>query len=247
MIGGGDQPGRRPSARERFPNYRTPLGRWFYDACRKLCRLVVRVLYRARALHLERVPQSGAVLLVSNHQSHFDPPLVGGFITWRSTCYLARDSLFKNPLFGRLIGALGSIPVSRGQADTAAIRAAIERLREGTALLLFPEGTRSATGELGTFKRGAALLLRRAKCPVIPVGVSGPLDAFPRHRVFPRLFGVRIAVAYGEPIDHAELMALGDDGALARLRDEIDALRLEAEGARRRSPVASGASAARTP
>ncbi len=206
--------------------------RTWYKVVRSAAFMIVRTLYGLRRLHRARVPKSGPLVIVCNHQSHFDPPIVSFCCDVRATHFMARDSLFKFKPFGALISSLQSFPVSRGDADTAAIKEAVRRVKMGGAVLLFPEGTRSRDGEVGEFKRGALLILKRAKCPVLPIGLDGPIDAFPRTRTFPRLFGVRIAAVVGEPISYEELFADGPDAALDRLRAEVARLKDEASQAR---------------
>lgn len=207
------------------PVYRTTLSqRAFYWFCWSACLVVLTVFYRLRRYHTDRIPKSGAVLLASNHQSHFDPPAVGLCNTTRPTHFLARAGLFSNRLFGWLITAVNSIPISEEESDIGAIRAILGRLEQGCPVLIFPEGSRSPDGEIHEFKRGIALLLKRAKCPVVPIAIEGAYDAFPRHRRFPRLSG-RISVMVGEPIPPDELLKDGPEAGLERLRREVIALR----------------------
>lgn len=220
-------PSSRPSVRERYPEQGFA-SRVLYRAAQRLTMWGAIVLYRSIRSQTQRIPVSGPVVVVSNHQSHFDPPLVSHCFDKRALHFFARDSLFTIPLLGPLIKRLQAFPVKRGDADTKAIREALRRLNLGAAVLLFPEGTRSKDGEVQEFKRGALLLLRKAKCPVLPVGLDGPINAFPRTQKFPRIFGVRIATVIGEPIPHEELFASGDDAALERLHREVLALKSEA-------------------
>jgi 1-acyl-sn-glycerol-3-phosphate acyltransferase len=198
-----------------------------FDACRIACRVFLSTFYRVRPQHLDRVPHRGAVLIVANHQSFLDPPLVGCFMDFRHTDFIARGGLFKFKPFGWLIAALNSIPVGEGASETAAIKEALRRLGMGRAVILFPEGSRSPDGAMRPFKRGIAVLVKKAGCPVIPAAIEGVHDAWPRERSRPFLLGKRIALRYGEPIPHAELMADGPDAALRRLEREIDAMRLQ--------------------
>ncbi len=94
-------------------------------------------------------------------------------------------------------------------------------------MILFPEGSRSPTGLQQPFKRGVALLLKRARCPVVPVAVEGCREALPRGAVVPRFWRARIAAMVGHPIPPDELLKNGPDAALRRLASEIESLRLE--------------------
>jgi 1-acyl-sn-glycerol-3-phosphate acyltransferase len=139
----------------------------------------------------------GGLLLASNHQSFFDPVLVGMALP-EPICYLARSGLFETPGFGALIRALGAHPIARGRADARALKTVLRLLAEGEAVLMFPEGTRTRDGSLGRFKPGVAAIAIRAGVPVLPVCVAGVYRCWPRTRALPR--PGRTAVAYGEPV-----------------------------------------------
>lgn len=185
------------------------------------------VFYRLRRFGAERLPPRGPVLIVANHQSHLDPPLLGSSSSVRQWNFIARIGLFRHRGFGWLITALNSIPVKDdGEADLAAMREALARLARGEVVMIFAEGTRSPDGALHEFLRGVTVLVKRAKCPVMPAAIEGAFDAWPRGRAFPRLWGRRVAIAYGEPIPHEELLRDGPEEALRRLAREVETLRL---------------------
>lgn len=201
----------------------TPL----YFAVRGLATLGFTLLYRMRSYDAHKVPRTGACLLASNHQSHLDPPLVSSGQWGRCVHFVAKADLFKSRWFGRFISALKSVPIRQdGTGDVGAIREVSSRLETGAAVLIFPEGSRTFDGKLQPFQRGVWLLMKRCKCPVVPVAVEGCYDAFPRGTSFPRLWGKRVAVIYGDPIPHDELLRLGPEAALARLAHEIETLRM---------------------
>ena len=200
--------------------------RAFYWLAWSVVQFAITVLYRFRRFNLERVPTSGPVLLVANHQSHLDPPLVAFCVRRRQYRPLARESLFKAKLFGGAIRALNAVPLRENEGDLGAIRTAIDLLRDGEPVCIFPEGSRTHDGAMHEFKRGVTVLLRRADCMIVPLAIEGAYDAFPRHRKFPRLFGAHVAIMAGEPIDSKVLMRDGPDEALRRLEREIDAMRL---------------------
>jgi len=198
----------------------------FFDLCRSASALFLRLFHRTTILGIDRVPERGPLLIVANHQSFYDPPLVGCYITSRHTDFVARAGLFKVPLLAALIRPLNTIPIAEAGGDTAAMKEALRRLGEGKAVVIFPEGSRSPDGAMREFKRGISVLVKRARCPVLPAAVEGVHDAFPRGGR-PTLFGPRIGVAYAEPIPHAELMRNGPDAALRRLEREVDDRRLD--------------------
>lgn len=174
-----------------------------YHFFRGLWRLWFRLAHRARFYHTERVPEKGACLIVANHQSFYDPPLVGCAIHWRAFTFLARASLFRSR-FGGALRRVNALPIKDGEGDIRAIRDIIERLKKGEAVVIFPEGSRTFDGAMQPFREGAALIVRRAKCPVIPVAVEGVYDAWPRTQKLPTI-GRRVAVMYAEPIQPEDL------------------------------------------
>lgn len=203
----------------------TPQKSLAYRVGQPLTRAWFRGLHGVHWLHPERVPSDGPLLVVANHQSYYDPPLIGAGITTRPLDYLARAGLFKNPLFGRFISAFNAFPIKEDSGDRAALEAVIGRLEAGGAVLLFPEGRRTRHGHVEPFKRGMALILRRARCPVLPVAIDGVFDVFPPGQGRPSFFKGPIGVHYGHPIAHE---ALPRDPAqmLAMLHDQIAAQRL---------------------
>ena len=158
---------------------------------------LMRLLFRLEVRGREHVPQSGPVMLVCNHVSVLDPPLVGG-ASPRELHFMAKEELFRIPLFGRLIAALNARPVRRDGSDSRALKAALRLLGEGRALLVFPEGTRGVEGRLGEAKPGAGMLAVMSGAAVVPVHVSGSGRALPPGRTVPRPAKVR--VRFGPPL-----------------------------------------------
>ncbi|HRP62645.1 MAG TPA: lysophospholipid acyltransferase family protein [Phycisphaerales bacterium] len=197
---------------------------WTFIA--RIVHLFFMVFYGIKCRGKENVPQTGAHIYVANHQSHYDPPIVGVLVRDRPFSSLARASLFHNPVFGWLIRSLGAVPIEQGRGDAGAIRTAIQELEAGRCVLIFPEGSRSPDGLIHPFQRGVLLLLKKAQVPVVPVAIEGAFDVWPAHQKKPRLSG-RLAVRAASPIPYEDLMKDGADAALDRLRSEIDAMRLE--------------------
>ena len=140
----------------------------------------------------EHVPGSGPVLVVSNHQSVLDPPIIGGS-TLRTLHFMAKVELFRIPGFGWLIRNLNAHPVRREGSDSKALKTAARLLEEGEALLAFPEGTRSRDGSFGEGKPGIGMLAVLTEVPVVPTYVTGTLHALPRGAWWPRRSKVRVS------------------------------------------------------
>jgi 1-acyl-sn-glycerol-3-phosphate acyltransferase len=168
-----------------------------YAVLKPLVWVVARLLFRVEGRGVEHVPARGQVLLVANHSSLLDPPLVGS-VAPRPIAYLAKAELFSVPLFGRLIHALNARPVRREGTDANALRTALRTLASGSALLVFPEGTRGDEGVLREPKAGAGMLAVLSGAPVVPVYVSGSGRAWPRGQRLPH--PGKITVTFGPPL-----------------------------------------------
>ncbi|GAJ22290.1 unnamed protein product, partial [marine sediment metagenome] len=130
-----------------------------------------------------------------NHQSYLDPMLSGAFLK-RRLCFLARESLFSNWFFGRLLSSVDATPLKQDQADLRAVRKVVSKLKAGRGVCLFPEGTRTRDGRIGVIKPGFGLLCRRGKAGVVPVVIDGAFECWPRHK---KIFSPgSISVCYGE-------------------------------------------------
>jgi 1-acyl-sn-glycerol-3-phosphate acyltransferase len=142
------------------------------------------------------MPLTGPVLIIANHSSHLDPPLVATAFYNRRMCFLAKAELWKSRFLGWLIGTLGSVPIERGASDRKAFETCLNILKEGKALLVFPEGTRSPDGTLQPFEAGAARIAAAVPgCMVLPVRISGSFKAWGPGKAYPRPWPVRIDVA----------------------------------------------------
>jgi 1-acyl-sn-glycerol-3-phosphate acyltransferase len=191
--------------------------------------------FRCRYLTPEHVPVSGPVILAANHCSYLDPPLVGAGLR-RDLHYLARESLFDLPLLGTLLRRVNVVPVDRDGGGAAGLRAILNRLLAGQAILLFPEGTRSPDGELQTARSGIGLIIIRSSAPVVPVRIFGSFAAWGRSRRFPR--PTRIEIKYGQPLDFDRVARRGADLHETRLKAIYqEATDRVMEGIRRLDPV----------
>jgi len=163
-----------------------------YAILKPIATAVMRLLFRLEVVSPGMVPATGPVLLVSNHVSVLDPPLVGASAP-RPLHFMAKEELFRIPLLGSLIRALNARPVRRDGSDMRALKAALALLQEGRALLVFPEGTRGVEGHsLREGKAGVGMLAVLSGAPVVPVYVSGSGAALPRGASLPRPRKVRV-------------------------------------------------------
>ncbi len=179
-----------------------------YTFCRRLLRFFLTVYNRLEVDGLAHVPTQGGVLLVANHASFLDPPALGCAITTRNVRYMARDSLFANRWFGKLLRGIAAVPISREKGDISALKSALAVLKSGDCLGFFPEGTRTATGEMRSAKSGIGFLVAKAKVPVVPAYIDGTFNAFSRKHRWIRPAKVRII--YGPPILPSEFEQLGE-------------------------------------
>lgn len=203
-----------------------------------------------RATGFRNMPETGGVLLVSNHLSHLDVILLGIGLR-RPLNFVARSTLFFPPL-GLLIRSLGAFPIQREGMGASGMKETLKRLRSGGVVTLFPEGTRSRDGELAPLKSGIAVLASRAGVPVVPAGIAGTFRTWPRGRLLPIARPLR--VHYGPPIMPSDLEGLDSQAVTeliqSRIQECIETARLglagdmDAPSAARLSGAASGDSAA---
>lgn len=159
---------------------------------------MLHTYFRVRIYGAENVPQSGSLVVASNHASYFDPPIVSSCVR-RPVAYMAKEELFRVPILAQAIKLYGAYPVSRGSADRNAIRAALECIENGWAVGVFLEGTRTLDGRITNPKRGALLLAAKAKAPILPVSVWGTEKILQKGSAVPR--AVPITVRIGKLID----------------------------------------------
>lgn len=164
--------------------------------------LVFPLFGGVRGYHLERVPRRGPLLVVANHVSHADPPIIGSMLP-RRLRYMAQADLFKIFGFSWLIKLMGAFEVKRGEPDVAAIRKALEFLAKGEALLIFPEGRRGDGKRLLPAQKGVVLLVAKSDPLVLPVGICRTSKLLPRGAKFPKRHKVKVIV--GKPFRFSEL------------------------------------------
>ena len=164
----------------------------------RLTNLFCKTFGRLEAQGLHHIPREGGVLFVSNHVSFLDPVIVGSAAN-REVHYMARSTSFDIPLLGKLIAAYNAYPVNRGAADLKALRNTISLLKDGNAVLMFPEGTRSVDGKLGKARDGACFIAHHAGVPTIPVFHKGSEHMLPRNSK--RLRRTQLRVTFGAPLE----------------------------------------------
>ncbi|HED65789.1 MAG TPA: 1-acyl-sn-glycerol-3-phosphate acyltransferase, partial [Planctomycetes bacterium] len=147
----------------------------------------------------EHLPADGGYLLVSNHQSFLDIPIVAAALPDRHVCFVARESLARSRPLAWLMRRSGAILIRRGASDRRALSEMVEHLRAGDVVCVYPEGTRSADGTVGEFLPGALFASKRARVPIVPTAIWGAHRALPRDAVVPR--PARITIRFGEPVD----------------------------------------------
>jgi len=225
--------GRRADAPERREATPAPRPNALYTVLRLCTIALARLLFRLESSGSENIPATGPVLLVSNHSSVLDPPLVGS-AAGRQLSFLAKAELFHVPLLGALIHRLNARPIRREGADPAALRTAMRVLEEGGALLIFPEGTRGEEGIIRSAKAGAGMLAVLSGAPVVPVYVQGTGRAWPRGRRLPR--PAKVSVTFGKPIKFET-----DRGAARKGRYEVASREMMEAVARLRDAATAGA------
>lgn len=201
----------------------TTFGRWLYSVLWILSRTLGVALLGVRTRFAGRLPDRGGLLVLSSHQSHLDPLLLG-LATDRRLSSLARSSLYTFKPFGFVITALDAVPIDREASAVTAMKVVVKRLQAGAAVIVFPEGTRTHDGRLGEIKSGFALLARKAGVPIAPVAIVGAYECWPRTRMFPRPGRVRLE--FGAVITPEEVAAMDDKTLVAectRRLHELDA------------------------
>jgi 1-acyl-sn-glycerol-3-phosphate acyltransferase len=178
-----------------------------YWLCRKLLKIGLRLYNRFEVRGVEHIPSTGGCVMAANHVSFLDPPAVGCAVSGRPVRFMARDTLLHLPGLGRILAGTLIIPISRERGDVGALKKAIEALRKGDCIGLFPEGTRSPDGQLKTAKGGIGFLLAKAAVPVIPLYVDGTYRSYPKGGRFIKPCKIRVYV--GKPIDPIEIAGCG--------------------------------------
>lgn len=179
-----------------------------YRLCAGIVAVVAKTLFRPTVIGAENIPLTGPVLIAPIHRSNVDFALTL-FISRRKVFFMAKDSLFRVPILGPLITHLGAFPVKRGSADRESMKLSEEVLRQGHALVLFPEGTRQEGRDVAPLHDGAMFVAARTGATIVPVGIGGSDKAMPKGAKLPRIARIRIVVG-------APLLPPSSDGRVAR-------------------------------
>ncbi len=196
---------------------------FWYGLGRILFYVLARLCFRLRVSGAEKIPRQGPCIIAANHASYLDPPFLGCGVKHRKLHYIARSTLFRNPVLVFLFRKWGVVALDRERGgDVGALRQALRLLKEGHVLALFPEGTRTPDGTIRDAKPGVGFLVTKAGVPVIPAYIEGTFRCLPKGRKFPRLG--RVSVYFGEPIVPEEIAACArsadgraDFGAVSKL------------------------------
>jgi 1-acyl-sn-glycerol-3-phosphate acyltransferase len=190
-----------------------------YNIGYTLSRWLFTVFFSYRVYGQENIPEEGPVIVASNHVSYFDPPLVG-VASRRAMWFLARKTLLEWPILGPIFPSLNVIPVDRDGNDRTALKNIIRLLQSGEGVVLFPEGTRSADGQLGQAQPGLGMIVAKTLAPVVPARIFGAYEAFPRGSK--KIQPGKISVVFGSPLRFSAAdFASGDREAYQKASDRV--------------------------
>jgi 1-acyl-sn-glycerol-3-phosphate acyltransferase len=170
---------------------------WWYSLLWLIGLIIFKLLFDLRREGKERIFPKRAMIIAANHRSYLDP-IVLALLVPRRMNFMAKEELFRSPIFGYLITKLGAFPLKRGKLDRAAYKKALQVLKEGKILILFPEGTRSRSGRLGKLREGPVRMALYSQVPLIPVVIKGTEKVLPPGAKFIRRGKIKIKV--GEPL-----------------------------------------------
>lgn len=203
--------------------------RIFYFIVKSSFYLCFLLYNRLSVRGMSNIPRGVPVVVASNHASNIDPPLIGGIFPGRLR-YLAKESLFRNPLLGFLISVLGAVPVTRedSQRAGAVMKLMLGRLEARESILIFPEGTRTKDGRMLPLEGGAAFLAAKSGAPILPVYIDGSYRVCPPGKSLPR--PVKLTVTFGAPICPALEPGISEREKRQRLQDGLQAFYASMEG-----------------
>ncbi len=177
--------------------------RVFYLSLVFILRSIFKLLFRVKTYNFENIPSQGKLILCSNHVSYIDPVMIGAFIN-RYIYFMAKVELFENRLLSAVVTFLNAFPVNRTATDRSSIRTAVEVLKEGQMLALFPEGTRSVNGIIREGKKGVGLISVMSKAPIMPVAIKNTNKIVQKPKK--RLFFPKVKMMAGSLIEVDEII-----------------------------------------
>ncbi|MFC0234978.1 lysophospholipid acyltransferase family protein [Fictibacillus phosphorivorans] len=160
-----------------------------YSFGKWLCGTYFKGTYKPEIVGAENMPKTGGVLLCTNHIHNYDPPLVG-VASPRDVHFMAKAELFSVPVLKHILPKINAFPVKRGMSDKTALKTGMNLLKEGKVVGLFPEGTRSKTGEIGEGLAGAGFFALKSQAHIVPCAIVGEYQK-----------GKKLKVVFGKPID----------------------------------------------
>lgn len=180
----------------------------FYKICCVIVRFVMRFVFRYKFYGQENIPQSGGVIIAYNHKSNWDP-ITAGLSSSRPLTFMAKEELFKIPLFASLIRKLGAFPIKRGRGDIGGVKASLTILKQGKCMLIFPEGHRIKNGKKAKAKAGVVAIAQLAQVKIVPAKISGEYKWLHRVTV---TYGKPISLEehYGKRLEQAQLQEIAD-------------------------------------
>ena len=166
---------------------------------RALMRTLVRVYLAGlfTVVGVENIPRTGPLLICPNHSATLDPPMVPAFVPRADTWSMAKSEFFRNPFIAFIYRSYHSFPVVRHTADRAALKRTFDLLKAGHSVIIYPEGTRVESGLLAQPEPGAGFIAQKAGCPVLPVGLTGTRECFPKGARWPRR--TKVTITFGKP------------------------------------------------
>lgn len=148
------------------------MSKLLYKLSANICYIFFKLFYKLEVSGKNNVPDSGSLVIMCNHITYFDPPIIGAILD-RQIHFMAKEELFKNPVLGAFLRKIGQFPVKRGKPDRSALKKSFEVLKNGEILGIFPEGTtQGKSGKLGKAKSGAVLIPLKTQTPILPIGIK---------------------------------------------------------------------------
>ncbi|MCU0290140.1 MAG: 1-acyl-sn-glycerol-3-phosphate acyltransferase [Acidobacteria bacterium] len=191
--------------------------RW-YLFLRSASKIFFKLFFRAYIYGQENIPGEGAFVLVSNHQSFLDPIICSIFLE-RPVYFLARHTLFDKPFLRWILYSVNTIPIKMDEINLSAIKKAIDKLKQGSIICIFPESTRTYDGKILPFKPGFGLLSRMGKTPAVPLMIDGAFECWPRNK---KMFTLgSITLHFGQMFTLEQLESMNDKELAALFTDQL--------------------------